>query len=367
MNVNPRDEVKIAIAKASEAMRQKNKAEAFFWASQAARLSPNNEDAWLIMAAVSSPRDSLNYLNQALQINPQSKRAREGITWATRRLNAQSQSSPETVQAELPETRQVKVGRKTAKKPSGNKWINIALFWVGCVVILCTSTVAVSAFASNYWYLSAAKSAPQTTQVVEAPADTPTDTDIPQPSPTLTETPPPTQTEVPTATPTETFTPIPATPTSPPVVEAIPITPPAVTPTALIAGGLDGTSADGYSPEGDEFWIDVNLSSQTLYAYQGSNMVNSFIMSSGTAKHPTVTGQYRIYLKFRADDMQGPGYYLTNVPYVMYFYKGYGIHGTYWHTNFGTPMSHGCINLPTEDAKWLFERTQEGTLVNIHY
>ena len=45
--------------------------------------------------------------------------------------------------------------------------------------------------------------------------------------------------------------------------------------------------------------------------------------------------------------MSGPGYYLPGVPYVMYFYQGYGLHGTYWHDNFGQPMSHGCVNLPT--------------------
>ena len=76
--------------------------------------------------------------------------------------------------------------------------------------------------------------------------------------------------------------------------------------------------------------------------------------------------------------MSGPGYYLTNVPYTMYFYRGYGLHGTYWHNNFGHPMSHGCVNLKTPDAKWLFDWTLPyvpagsnsasgtGTLVVIH-
>ena len=71
--------------------------------------------------------------------------------------------------------------------------------------------------------------------------------------------------------------------------------------------------------------------------------MNTFITSTGTWQYPTVTGQYKIYVMYRYADMAGPGYYLPNVPYVMYFYKGYGIHGTYWHNNFGTPMSHGCV------------------------
>ena len=65
--------------------------------------------------------------------------------------------------------------------------------------------------------------------------------------------------------------------------------------------------------------------------------------------------------------MSGPGYYLTNVPYTMYFYKSYGIHGTYWHNNFGYPMSHGCVNMRTSEAHWLYDFSPMGTLVYIHY
>ncbi len=65
--------------------------------------------------------------------------------------------------------------------------------------------------------------------------------------------------------------------------------------------------------------------------------------------------------------MAGVGWYLPDVPYVMYFYKGYGLHGTYWHNNFGTPMSHGCINFRIEDAAWVYDFTAIGTLVNLHH
>jgi lipoprotein-anchoring transpeptidase ErfK/SrfK len=114
-------------------------------------------------------------------------------------------------------------------------------------------------------------------------------------------------------------------------------------------------------------WIDVDLTNQTVYAYQGDTVVNSFLVSTGTWLHPTVTGQYNIYVKYRSAPMSGPGYYLPNVPYIMYFYKGYGLHGTYWHSNFGTPMSHGCVNLRTDEAAWLYNWASVGTLVNVHY
>jgi lipoprotein-anchoring transpeptidase ErfK/SrfK len=114
-------------------------------------------------------------------------------------------------------------------------------------------------------------------------------------------------------------------------------------------------------------WIDVDLTNQMVYAYEGQTMVNSFLVSTGTWLTPTVTGDYKIYVKYRSAPMSGPGYYLPDVPYIMYFYKGYGLHGTYWHSNFGTPMSHGCVNLRTDEAAWLYNWASVGTLVNIHY
>ena len=61
----------------------------------------------------------------------------------------------------------------------------------------------------------------------------------------------------------------------------------------------------------------------------------------------------------------GTYYYLPNVPCTMYFYKGYGLHGTYWHNNFGHPMSHGCVNMKTEEACTLFDWASVGTRVNV--
>ena len=117
----------------------------------------------------------------------------------------------------------------------------------------------------------------------------------------------------------------------------------------------------------DEAWIDINLSEQRAYAYEGYDLVNTFVVSTGTWQYPTVTGTYEVYVRYRYADMAGPGYYLPDVPYVMYFYKGYGLHGTYWHSNFGTPMSHGCVNFTIDDAGWVYDFTTLGTVVNVHY
>ena len=122
----------------------------------------------------------------------------------------------------------------------------------------------------------------------------------------------------------------------------------------------------------DEQWIDVNLSEQRITAYVGAIAVHTNLVSSGLPMHPTVTGRFYIYLKITAQRMKGGAvethdfYDLPNVPNVMYFYEDYGIHGAYWHHNFGHPMSHGCVNLPLDDAQWFFDWAPVGTLVLVH-
>lgn len=105
--------------------------------------------------------------------------------------------------------------------------------------------------------------------------------------------------------------------------------------------------------------IEIDLSEQRLYALEGDTVIYTFLVSTGKWA-PTPTGDFRIWIKLRYSTMHGGNpadgtyYYLPNVPYVMYFNNAIGLHGTYWHNNFGTPMSHGCVNLSTIDAEKLF-------------
>lgn len=114
-------------------------------------------------------------------------------------------------------------------------------------------------------------------------------------------------------------------------------------------------------------WIDVNLTTQTVTAYEGETPVYSTLASTGMWGTPTVEGTYYIYAKYVSAPMSGPGYYLPNVPHIMYFFKGYGLHGAYWHNNFGTPMSHGCVNLSLPDAEWFYNWAPMNTKVVSHY
>ncbi len=338
-----------------QAMRRKDRAAARRYATEAARLDSTLEEPWLILAALATPEASVQYLQRALEINPASSQARKGMHWAAQRLRAARQSTAReyfTPPAVLGDTMPMrpKVGDTqpvpVSAKPQPPRSL---LALAGAAIILLVVLTALFSVNNGWTVFARSASAERPVGMLRPPALTPpitppcTPTPPFPPTPTFTPTPtetptePPTPTETPTPEPTETPTEIP--PTEPP--------PPPI-------------SADGR-------WIDVNLSEQMLYAYDGDTLVNSFLVSTGTWQYPTVTGQFNVYVKYRYTDMSGPGYYLPDVPYTMYFYKGYGIHGTYWHSNFGTPMSHGCVNMQTDEAGWLFEWASVGTLVNVHY
>jgi len=118
-----------------------------------------------------------------------------------------------------------------------------------------------------------------------------------------------------------------------------------------------------------EKWLDINVTKQTLVAYEGTRPVYATLVSSGEAglddpEHSTATkrGIFRIHTKHlsttMASDEVGEEFELRDVPYVQYFEDGYALHGAYWHDRFGVPKSHGCINLAPEDARRLFFFTE---------
>jgi hypothetical protein len=126
----------------------------------------------------------------------------------------------------------------------------------------------------------------------------------------------------------------------------------------------------GPPPEGlaeNERYIDVDLSSQTLVAFEGSRPVYATLISSGKFSkdkdkdHSTPTGEWRIREKHITTTMDGDGtaagdlpYSIEDVPFVMYYYRSFALHAAFWHSNFGVQMSHGCVNLAPLDAKWVF-------------
>ncbi len=121
--------------------------------------------------------------------------------------------------------------------------------------------------------------------------------------------------------------------------------------------------------------ITVDLGSQSLTAWENGQVQHQTKISSGMWLTPTVKGSFRTYYKTPLQDMKGPspykklypsGKYLTkNVPHIMYFYQGYAIHGAYWHNSFGSPASHGCVNVPLASAEWLYNWAPQGTRIEI--
>src|SRR5215216_2077840 len=117
----------------------------------------------------------------------------------------------------------------------------------------------------------------------------------------------------------------------------------------------------------------VSISAQTMWAYEEGELVMSSLVSTGTAEVPETTtpvGYHSVLAKFDVRTMEGTisgeYYRVEDVPYVMYFDDGGdALHGTYWHSNFGTPMSHGCVNLPMDIAAWMYGWADVGTAVSV--
>ena len=333
------------ISRAKQAILQGDLLQAKSIAEQVLAEDANNIDALLILAGVSAPEESLGYLTRVLDLDPQNATAREAMHWVSQQLRESSLAhwQPEAAaQTAMPE-----IDTTSLTRHKLNLLIPLIILVV-CMLVIQLHTMGV--FLSPVAQAGRQFDRYDPSGLVK-PSLTPTNTPTPTVTltPTLTPTPTPTQTQTPTPTPTSTHT-----PTEVPQVTvtyvAEKVNPPEDPP------DLSGTK-----------WIDVNLSQQMLYAYVDDTIVASFLVSTGLPDTPTVTGTYYVYVKYLYADMRGPDYYLPDVPYTMYFYNDYGIHGTYWHNNFGQPMSHGCINMETSDAEWLYYWSYVGIMVYIHY
>lgn len=373
-----------AVIAAKVALSKGDHAGARHHARLAVELDPGLEDSWLVLAAIASPGAAVAYLQKALEINPSSDRAKKAMDWALQKQNKQEPPPPSRIQFPSEPVDKPKAvsspdrpGKKKTPLPelprlAASSWVGVrseehyqlsgitfpkvrakeisqrrikVIPWLLFVVALCLGGFGLISAPPRLKVSADNLSSTLPTGVYIKPSYTPT------PTSTFTPTPTPTNTPTPTVTPSPTVTPIPTdTPIPPPVV---------VDSNVYEPGNIPNVGKK-------ERWIDVDLSSQTVSAYEGKNVVNTFLVSTGTWQHPTVTGKYKIYVKYRYTNMAGPGYFLPDVPYTMYFYDGYGLHGTYWHSNFGTPMSHGCINLETSNAAWLYNWADVGTVVNIH-
>jgi len=379
------------VLQARAALRSGDKETARDLGEKAVLLVPDLEDAWLILvAADSNPEDALAYAHKALELKPDSVRARKAVDWATSQLNkvraenenmrVMAQTVPAVMQ-EAPVFRPIKVeeARNTARPAQKSNKSRLFIFagaFLGLLICAVIGVVAWSAFRNPALasLLPASNLMPTQEALwaeVNVPKPSVTPIDVSAFAPQSTSVAP---TDAPTREPKSTPIPAEEKPTSTPEAPVATETPGVMamdivadTPTSAYVAPTPNPVVAAENGQGGARWIDVDLTNQSVYAYEGDTIVNSFVVSTGTWMTPTVTGKYKIWVKFKSTSMSGPGYFLPNVPYVMYFYKGYGLHGTYWHNNFGTPMSHGCVNLRTSDAEWLYNWASVGTVVNVHY
>lgn len=148
---------------------------------------------------------------------------------------------------------------------------------------------------------------------------------------------------------------------------------------SLTAGDIDGDGQADIAvgiervPHGPAHGIQtilVDISMQRMWTYERGELVNSYLVSTGTTKFPTPTGEFLVSLKREKTRMSwvyGPNnpdnYDLKDVPWVLTFKAPYNIHGAYWHNNFGQRMSHGCINMSIEESKEVYEWARVGAAV----
>lgn len=122
--------------------------------------------------------------------------------------------------------------------------------------------------------------------------------------------------------------------------------------------------------------IEVNVVTKQMYLYDNGVLTKQYPISAGAPETPTPIGQYKIYQKLNIQDMRGYNvngtkYFQPNVRYVNYFLAGgYAIHGNYWRPQswFGAiNSSHGCVSLPDDQAKEVYDWAPIGTTVITHY
>jgi tetratricopeptide (TPR) repeat protein len=345
-----------AITNARAALARKDKLSARHWAQQALTINPHLEDGWLILAAVANPRASLAYLKRALEINPTSERARQGMDWARRRLQAEKQKNdPAPVVMADAQARNT-IGRgHVANRHSYLLLLACVLifitagwvFWPGAPVMRNT----LAAPAPLWPALGIVKPTYTST-----PTNTPTPTATFTPTPTATETLTPTSTFTSTNTPTDTPT---ETPTETPSPTATPFQPAPPTPI----------------PSYHEKKIFVSISQQHLWAYEGDTLVYSFIASTGM-NNATRTGTFAVQSKI--PNAYGATWNIWMPHWLGIYWAGSlenGIHAlpilpngaTLWGGYLGRPISYGCVVLGSYEAALLYDWAEIGTPVIIQW
>jgi lipoprotein-anchoring transpeptidase ErfK/SrfK len=359
-----------ALKEAANALDRGDKHAARTWAQIAVSLAPDMEEPWLMLAVVASPRASIAYLERALEINPESKRARAGLVWAHQQHARQSaQPARQTFHSSSQISRTIQIGQPALQIPqkalAGTR-ISIPLL----LLFLAVCLIAAWAFwpgagsSVSAAILGNPGSAQDSHILSWLPAGLLKPTDTLLPTATFT----PTATPSPTSTPTET-----ATPTPSPTATAIPTSTPTALPTDTPQPEVVQQDAAPQPPAGGEKLIIVSIHQQRVYAYQGGTLVYSFVASTGS-DNSTRIGTFSILDKIPKAYGSTWNFWM---PDWMGIYHAGGLEDGFhslpllangqrlWGDAIGTPITYGCIVLGIQDSRTLYNWAEIGTTVQI--
>jgi lipoprotein-anchoring transpeptidase ErfK/SrfK len=352
-----------AILKAQDALRRGEKQVARHWARLAATLAPDREEPWLLLAVLASPIASIGFLKQALKINPQSKRAQAGMLWALKRVEEAAKTSAAAplpspapaARAPLPVIRPAQP-KKGAQNALAFLLVSALLLTLGAFVIFQPipgmTFFNIPAFALSQPTANATP-APGSPALKTAQAQTVSPSRTPQ------------------LVAISTVLPDPG-PTATAEIE--------MTPTALPTDGGPGSATnDAGQPTVPPYTgtkrVEVSISEQHMYVYEGDTLVFSFVASTGM-NSATRVGNFAILDKI--PNAYGSTWDLWMPNWLGIYYSGNienGIHAlpilsngvTLWSGYLGSPISYGCIVLSTYDSQLLYDWVDLGVPVNIRY
>lgn len=319
-----------AVDRARKAVKRGDLDRAIQWAEFAVEINPEGEQAWLILGGLVESENQVRVFSKALEYLPKSEGIHSQLRKAVKRLRREQSRQSHRL---LPEFKTLHPFDQTAHRKVSLKQTILLMLVAGVLGLAAWRGTADLSFSNGASLAFFPTRTLQNNSSVRANPITPTPTPTATPTPTLT----------PTPTPRPTRTPKPPTATPRPVYGQRP--------------GYIGSQ---------EFWLEVDLGSQQMFVRRGDEILRIFVISGGAWATPTVTGSFQIFSKLLSQNMSGPDYYQPAVPHVMYFFEDYSIHGAYWHNDFGTPRSHGCVNLALGDASWLYQYANIGTWVIIH-
>jgi lipoprotein-anchoring transpeptidase ErfK/SrfK len=356
-------EAKQALEQAKNALQRGDPASVRRWAALAARLAPESEDPWLLLAAVAGPRASLEYLDRALKLNPASPRARAGLAWARQRaqrtsptavtLRVSTKPDPGETVPQVAKTIPVRIIKTVAAPPSSRapapkpfaalKTLSFILLPILLVVLLALAFLSLSpagsVLASQSNPLPADQASNWAAAIIPKATATPTATPTSQPTPTPTLTPE----ALPTALPTDS------------------------------GAGLPQTGQPAPDTGGKSILVDI--SEQHLYAYENGALVFSFVASTGMG-NSTRVGTFAVQSKI--PNAYGATWNIWMPNWLGIYYSGSlenGIHAlpilsngsTLWAGYLGTPVSFGCVVLDSAEAQQLYDWAEIGTPVIIQW